>query len=173
MPRAHKSFAGMDAIEVRAMEIRTTMYHEASREQGTNANRNRYIRYYEEICEARGKGPHHAFDSYEGLSEPAEEDRVTHEDQLDWHAGDMSASEELVRANLHEFPWVQYHRGWIPERFPEVADRQFCFVHVDVDLHQPTLDSLEFFFRHPPPDSPVATNVHSMRWMTARNASAR
>lgn len=57
MPRTQKSFAGMDAIEVRALEVRTSMYHEASREPGTNANRNRYIRYYEEICEARGKAP--------------------------------------------------------------------------------------------------------------------
>jgi hypothetical protein len=36
--------------------------------------------------------------------------------------------------------------GWIPERFPEVADRRFAFVHIDVDLEQPTRDSIEFFY---------------------------
>lgn len=39
------------------MEVRTNMYHQASREPRTNDNRNRYIRYYEEICAARGKEP--------------------------------------------------------------------------------------------------------------------
>jgi len=31
-------------------------------------------------------------------------------------------------------------------RFPEVADRRFAFVHIDVDLHQPTKDSVDFFY---------------------------
>jgi O-methyltransferase len=51
-----------------------------------------------------------------------------------------------VQRNLAEFPSVQYHAGWIPDRFGEVADKSFCFVHVDVDLYQPTLDSLRFFY---------------------------
>jgi O-methyltransferase len=41
---------------------------------------------------------------------------------------------------------VYYHRGWIPERFDEVKDLQFAFVHVDVDLHEPTRDSLVYFY---------------------------
>ena len=34
----------------------------------------------------------------------------------------------------------------IPDRFPDVADREFRFVHIDVDLYEPTLDSLAFFY---------------------------
>ena len=34
----------------------------------------------------------------------------------------------------------------LAERFPEVAGRTFCFVHIDVDLHRPTLDSIAFFY---------------------------
>jgi hypothetical protein len=47
---------------------------------------------------------------------------------------------------LSEFPFVSVMPGWIPARFDEVGDRAFAFVHVDVDLYQPTRDSLEFFF---------------------------
>ena len=36
-------------------------------------------------------------------------------------------------------------KGWIPSRFEEVKDKNFSFVHIDVDLYQPTLDSLNFF----------------------------
>ena len=33
------------------------------------------------------------------------------------------------------------YRGWIPERFKEVADLRFSLVHIDVDLYRPTLEA--------------------------------
>lgn len=95
------------------------------------------------ICAAtRRQGrTHHLFDSFEGLSAPEAVDG-TH-----WKAGDMSVGEEIVRENLRPFAdSIVAHRGWIPDRFADVADRKFAFVHVDVDLRQPTLDSVEFFY---------------------------
>jgi O-methyltransferase len=83
---------------------------------------------------------HHLFDSFEGLSAPSVDDG-TH-----WEKGAMACGIDVVRQNLREFSDVQYHQGWIPERFPEVADRKFAFVHIDVDLYEPTRDSIEFFY---------------------------
>ena len=94
------------------------------------------------ICR-RTKGAnkhHHVFDSFEGLSSPGERDGQY------WTAGDLSATEEEIRGNLAEFDFVRYHKGWIPERFSEVSDGRFSLVHLDVDLYQPTLDSLAFFY---------------------------
>ncbi|MBI2931242.1 MAG: class I SAM-dependent methyltransferase [Planctomycetes bacterium] len=94
------------------------------------------------ICRRlQGSGKvHHIFDSFEGLSEPGPLDG-TH-----WKRGSLAGPEDVVRATLRSFPDVVYHKGWIPERFSEVSDRKFCFVHLDVDLHQPTLDSAAFFY---------------------------
>jgi hypothetical protein len=97
------------------------------------------------ICRANAaslkfKRWHHIFDSFEGLSPPAAVDG-TH-----WQQGDMTRSEEIVRLNLAEFSALQLYKGWIPKRFTEVADKRFAFVHIDVDLYQPTLDSLSFFY---------------------------
>jgi hypothetical protein len=47
---------------------------------------------------------------------------------------------------LARFANVQVYRGWIPQRFGEVAARRFSFVHIDVDLYEPTRDSIEFFY---------------------------
>jgi len=88
----------------------------------------------------RSDRAHHVFDSFQGLSSP---DAI---DGAHWHKGSLTSPESTIRANLKEFPNVRYYAGWIPERFPEVADRKFCFVHVDVDLYQPTKDSLDFFY---------------------------
>lgn len=83
---------------------------------------------------------HHVFDSFEGLSKP------TTKDGDYWKAGNLTASEAVCKTNLSEFDFVKYHTGWIPDRFAEVKEDRFCFVHIDVDLYQPTLDSITFFY---------------------------
>lgn len=82
----------------------------------------------------------HLFDSFEGLPDPEPCDGNY------WAAGALSAPEEALRQTLSGFDNYRVYKGWIPARFNDVADRQFSFVHIDVDLHRPTLDSLEFFY---------------------------
>ena len=52
----------------------------------------------------------------------------------------------MCRNNLSQFNFVKYYKGWIPDRFSEVQMLTFSFVHIDVDLYQPTLDSIAFFY---------------------------
>ncbi|MGY8635720.1 TylF/MycF/NovP-related O-methyltransferase [Bradyrhizobium sp. 14AA] len=83
----------------------------------------------------------HLFDSFAGLSAPSLIDGSY------WRAGAMASSLEEVCANLAEWSdSVVMHRGWIPERFVDVAADQFAFVHIDVDLFHPTRESLAFFY---------------------------
>jgi len=84
----------------------------------------------------------HLFDSFSGLSDPSAIDGSY------WRAGDMASSLEEVRANLAEWSdRVVMHPGWIPERFVDVTADRFAFVHIDVDLFRPTLESLSFFYQ--------------------------
>lgn len=89
---------------------------------------------------------HHIFDSFDGLSEPTAPDAVIDPQVFRWRKHDLRAPEAIARRNLASFPSARFYPGWIPARFGEVADRTFALVHVDVDLYQPTLDSLTFFF---------------------------
>lgn len=82
----------------------------------------------------------HLFDSFEGLSEPGKFDGDY------WEAGRLNATEQTLKNTLTEFNNYQVYRGWIPEKFNEVSDLAFSFVHIDVDLYQPTLDALKFFY---------------------------
>jgi hypothetical protein len=82
----------------------------------------------------------HLFDSFEGLSLPGVKDGHH------WNRGDMAMSEDAARETLAGFTSVTFHKGWIPDRFLEVADEQFAFLHVDVDLYEPTLHALRFFY---------------------------
>jgi O-methyltransferase len=102
--------------------------------------------------------PHHIFDSFEGLSAPSAEDGRY------WKGGDMAFSEAQVRERLAEFPQIVYHKGWIPTRFPDVADRTFRLVHLDVDLYQPTRDALEFFYPRLVPGGVLVCDDYFSEW---------
>ena len=83
----------------------------------------------------------HLFDSFEGLSQPGPIDGNF------WTRGGLAMPERVARGNLEGCDGIHFYRGWIPDRFAEVADRRFAFVHIDVDLYQPTLDSVAFFYQ--------------------------
>jgi O-methyltransferase len=99
------------------------------------------------ICKATARPgrTHHVFDSFEGLPRPSEHDNATPPDVPKWTEGDFATPVDVVQANLAGCNVVLY-KGWIPERYGEVADRRFAFVHLNVNLVQPTVDSLEFFY---------------------------
>jgi hypothetical protein len=102
------------------------------------------------IARQRGASGFHVFDSFEGLSEYGEQDRggLAPADRrtADARRRHFAADIEAVRATLAPFDFVRLHKGWIPERFPAVADRRFKLVHIDVDLYRPYMDSIEFFY---------------------------
>ena len=84
---------------------------------------------------------HHIFDSFEGVSEPSNCDGSY------WKKGLMATTETELIENLHDFDGhFKTYKGWIPERFSEVAHLKFAFIHIDVDLFEPTRDSLSFFY---------------------------
>lgn len=91
------------------------------------------------------------FDSFEGLSEPSEEDIVdpTLPDmerlKTMTAAGSFAASYERVKANLCEFTNITLVKGWIPTTFNQAPEQCYRFVNLDVDLYHPTRDSLAFF----------------------------
>ena len=89
----------------------------------------------------------HIFDSFEGLSEIESVDKYEYvKRETESIRNQFACSLENVQDNLREFSFIKFHKGWIPERFHDVKDETFSFVHIDVDLYQPTLDSFTFFY---------------------------
>ncbi len=88
-----------------------------------------------------GSRKHHLFDSFEGLSEPGPFDG-TH-----WYKHTLSASVKEAMEKLERFSSaIVIHKGWIPEKFFEIETSNFAFVHIDVDIYEPTKASIEFFY---------------------------
>jgi hypothetical protein len=106
------------------------------------------------------KDRHFGFDSFEGVAEPGEADRSSLATW--WKKGDLATPIEVARGRLEEFPFSELVTGWMPECFSTSAarDHRFRFVHVDVDLHDATRDSLEFFYPRLVPGGVVLLDDH-------------
>ncbi len=87
------------------------------------------------------------FDSFEGLSDPHPQND-TLPSAVDPQTGEriFAGNSEQVIQRFEPFTNVTVLPGWIPERFHVVSEEHFAFVHIDVDLYEPTRDSLEFFY---------------------------
>lgn len=88
---------------------------------------------------------HYGFDAFSGLPAPADVDRMATGGSA-WSAGDLAHDGTLASAAFDKFEQAELRIGWIPDTFEGLEDQVFRFVHIDVDLYQPTYDSIEFFY---------------------------
>lgn len=85
--------------------------------------------------------PIHLFDSFEGMPDVADRDISGHT------KGNFDkTSLDRVKKLLRDFPNVVFHKGEISEQLDNIKDRNFSFVHIDVDLYLTTKACLEFFY---------------------------
>ena len=61
--------------------------------------------------------------------------------------GDFSdTSLESVQEFLSDCPNVVFYEGLFSETLSNVADKTFCFVHIDCDIHQSVRECCEFYY---------------------------
>jgi hypothetical protein len=92
------------------------------------------------ICEAKGDRPLHLFDTFDGLPDPSALD------ERRFQRGQYAGSFEAVQRFLAPYAKVYLHKGFFPRSGEPVADKQFAFVHLDVDLYESTVNALDFFY---------------------------
>ncbi len=105
-------------------------------------------------------------DSFEGLSEVTQNDTPLKFDSR----GKFAFSLPELRKNLSEFPRVTYYKGWIPEVFNSLPENIYKFVHIDVDLSVPTLESFKYFYpRMADGGIIVCDDYGSVTWLGMQN----
>jgi hypothetical protein len=95
----------------------------------------------------------HLIDSFAGLSEPSPADGYSIRGRGANEAGRatrpkgwLAAPIDEARATLKDYPGVSFHPGWIPQVLSALPEARWSFVHLDLDLYEPTLGSLEYFY---------------------------
>ena len=84
----------------------------------------------------------HLFDTFNGMPDTSVAQRHYHSPGA---FGDTSL--EQVQGRLHDYPFIQFHRGVIPRSFEDVAEVPlYSFVHIDVDIYPTTLECCKYFW---------------------------
>ncbi len=98
----------------------------------------------------------HGFDSFEGMAEPTPDDYDA-EGWCNYPKGKFAGHDyDLVAANVSDngaygkfVMGREFHlyKGWVPEVFVQAdPGLRFCFVYLDLDHYQPTLDALRWIW---------------------------
>lgn len=88
----------------------------------------------------------HLFDSFIGMPKNANKATDSHKQ------GDFADTNlKNVQKYLKEFSFVKIHPGFIPKTFIGLEEEKFCFVHIDLDIYQSTLDAISFFYERTSP----------------------
>lgn len=107
------------------------------------------------LCEAKGEVALHLFDTFQGLPAFGSTDDVA--------LSERQYAESLpnVRAYLRKYTNVHFYEGLFPHTATPVGNRQFSFVHLDLDLYQSTLESLKFFYPRMRPGGMIVSHDYS------------
>jgi len=92
------------------------------------------------ICETTKNKHVHLFDTFEGLPGLSEKDN-----EKQFQKGDFLVQFEQVKKCL-KYPHVHFYKGFFPATSEPVKNKTFSFVHLDVDIYESTLSSLNFFY---------------------------
>ncbi len=88
---------------------------------------------------------HFAIDTFEGHSPDDLDSQRDPEHTRSAARVFKNTSHEDVSRYLSEFPTVQVLKGRIQDRADRFVDMQFHFVHLDVDIYEPTVFGMSFF----------------------------
>ena len=120
---------------------------------------------------------HEIYDSFSGLSAATENDFIVDKEVkalvggVGGEEGDFSYQLDSVKRNLNEFKKINYYKGWIPSSFDQNRSDSYKFVHVDVDLYVPTLESLKYFYPRLVAGGIILCDDYgSLRWPGAKQA---
>jgi O-methyltransferase len=93
------------------------------------------------VISGRGSGRElHLFDSFQGMPE-------TTEGVDAFGRGDFaSTSAQAVAELLSPYPFVRMHVGFIPDTFQGLDLDRIAWAHVDVDIYQSVIDSIEYIY---------------------------
>jgi len=92
------------------------------------------------ISEVKGTKNLYLCDTFEGLPETKDKDQFVQKGWL------HDTSVESVKEYLKDYQNIHFLKGIFPHTSEPITDKEFSFVHLDTNLYQSTLDSLEFFW---------------------------
>jgi len=106
------------------------------------------------ICDAKGERDFYVFESFQGLPEVSIIDTR-------YSKGLFRSEEQRLRDRLRNYSNTIVIAGYFPDTASSILPEKFSFVHVDLDLYQPTLKALMFFYPKMLPGGRIVVHDYS------------
>ncbi len=105
----------------------------------------------------------HLFDTFEGFpSEDLKNETGKAAGYTSRHFADTSL--EKVKKYLGKHENIVFHAGYFPETTKGLENESYAFVNIDVDLHDPTLAGLEYFYPRLSPGGIILVHDYNQDW---------
>ncbi len=123
----------------------------------------------------------HLFDTYEGMTEPTEQDlrydgrpaaemlAATGKDAPIWAAASLADVQEGMRATGYPEDLIHYHQGRVEETIPEHAPEKISILRLDTDWYESTKHELEHLYPRLTPGGVLLLDDYGW-WLGARQA---
>ena len=119
---------------LRQIAIQQAKLHANFAECGVYAGMSMY--FVQDLCDKRFIG----IDSFEGVSEPGEFDTDY------FKTVKLEIPIDRAKLILEGCRSPELYAGWIPDVFEKIEPLNYSYVHIDVDLYEPTKDSINYFW---------------------------
>lgn len=94
------------------------------------------MHFVSEFCNSRFIG----IDSFEGVSEPGNNDTEY------FKTVKLDIPIDYAKRTIATHKNIELYKGWIPEVFNEIDTLEYSYIHIDVDLYEPTKNCIEYFW---------------------------
>lgn len=94
------------------------------------------MHFVADLCSQRFIG----IDSFEGVSDPGIYDTDY------FKTIKLAIPIEIAEKTVKYHKNIELYKGWIPTVFSKIDEADYSYVHIDVDLYEPTKESIEYFW---------------------------
>ncbi len=115
------------------------------------------------ICEVKNQRDLYLFDTFEGMPN----EQISDQDEWDFDTH-RDTNLESVEKYLSRYAGVFFVPGVFPDSLEthkhlKLDDKEFSFVHLDVDLYKSTLDALHFFYPRLQPGGRLVSHNYNLK----------
>jgi len=111
----------------------------------------------------------HLFDTFEGFDEKDLRMEKTNDGKYSKKEF-ADTSVDAVRTYINGGDKIIFHKGYFPETTRGLENERFAFISIDADLYKPTLEGLQFFYKHLLPEGVILIHDYNHNWDGVKKA---
>ncbi len=109
----------------------------------------------------------HLFDTFEGFdTRDIQKGEMNNVNAIPFMDTNIEKVKEYIGTSKNSI----FHKGYFPDTTIELAEEEYAFVHIDVDLYRPTLEGLKYFYPRLSSGGVIIVHDYNNNWEGVKKA---